>query len=81
VQIAISPDGKRLATAARDGAARLWNAADGVQTFVMKEHRSLVTGLQFSRDGRRLVSASSDGEIRIWDAPELPVALGNAMAN
>jgi len=32
-----------------------------------RQHRTVVTGIQFSPDGKRLATVSEDGEVRVWD--------------
>jgi WD40 repeat protein len=64
---AYSPDGRRIATASKDGSARIWDAATGKQIMALSQGH-WVTSAAFSADGRRLVTASSDGRARVWDA-------------
>jgi WD40 repeat protein len=70
--VALSPDGQRLATAAYDGTAKLWDAATGQETLTLKGHTAWPTSVVFSADGQRLATADLDGTVRIWDAPHLP---------
>ncbi len=51
-----SPDGSRVVTAARDGTARIWNAASGEQLFVLHQPGEFHTAL-FSPDGTRVLTA------------------------
>lgn len=67
--LAISPDGRWLATGCRDGGTRLWLTAEGTWTGAAWHHRGPVIRLEFSRDGRRLLSASRDGTLRVVDIP------------
>jgi CHAT domain/WD domain, G-beta repeat len=64
--VAISPDGRRLATGSSDNRARIWNATTGElwHTFT---HEDLVNAVAFSREGRWLISGSSDATARVWD--------------
>ncbi|HAB18979.1 MAG TPA: hypothetical protein DCE44_21390, partial [Verrucomicrobiales bacterium] len=65
--IAVSPDGKLIATGHQDMAARLWDARTGQPRQVLRGHQNTVTGLAFSQDGRVLLTASFDGWIHVWN--------------
>ena len=65
---AFSPDGTRIATATRDGVARIWNAGTGKLEATMRGHQGPLTSARFSPDGSQLVTASFDHDARIWDA-------------
>jgi WD40 repeat protein len=62
-----APDGKQILTAAEDGTARLWNAATGAPTAVLKDGASRVSGARFWRHGAAIVTASFDGHVIVWD--------------
>ncbi len=66
--LSFSGDGTRLATAGADGTIRVWDAASGQETGVLRGHTSDVIDVAFSPDGRRLVSAGRDNTVRLWDA-------------
>src|SRR5262249_19753786 len=59
---------KRLASAGRDNAARVWEAATGKELCAMAGHAGPVHHLAFSPDGRRLVTAGDDRAAAVWDA-------------
>jgi WD40 repeat protein len=76
--VAFSPDGRYLATAARNGVARLWEMASGRQVAAMAHDKPL-NGLAFSPDGRYLATASNDHTVRLW-VPVLEDPVGQACA-
>jgi WD40 repeat protein len=63
--MALSPDGKTMATAGQDGTVRIRRA--GEKPVYLRGHKGEVNWVAFDRDGKRLVSASDDGTARIWD--------------
>ena len=67
-QVAFSADGESLATAGRDGTARVWDLVNR-QEVVRLPHQAPVQSLAFSPDGAQLLTASSDGTARLWDLP------------
>ena len=72
-RVAFSPDSTRIVTAARDGAARLWDAATGKPLGQPMQHGdvdvgdsgeqppSFFTCVAFSPDGTRIATAARDG--------------------
>ena len=58
--VAYSPDGRRLATASFDQAARIWDAATGKPVLPDLEHGGGVNQVAFGGTGRLLVTASQD---------------------
>ncbi|APW59293.1 WD40 repeat domain-containing serine/threonine protein kinase [Paludisphaera borealis] len=62
-----SPDGKRLATASREGVVVLWDVASGTHLGAALDHPGPVAALAFSTDGRRIVTGCDDGTVRRWD--------------
>jgi WD40 repeat protein len=65
--LAISPDGRRIATGQTDGTARLWDAASGESIAIFKGHDGPVTSVAFSPDGRDLLTGGVDNTVRLWD--------------
>ncbi len=65
--LALSADGKHLASAGRDNKVFLWDLASGALTRVLEGHRGCVHALAFAPDGKRLASGSDDTTILIWD--------------
>lgn len=74
VDLALGPDGARLATAGDDGLARVWDADSGELLLTLSGHTlqpaAFFRGLMavaFSRDGRLLATAAQDGLAKVWD--------------
>ena len=65
-----SPDGRRLAVAAKDGTILICEAATGHQQLVLRGEKP--ASVRFCRDGRRIISneaaiATGNGKYRLWD--------------
>lgn len=66
--MALSPDGKQLATGGIDGTVRVWDVETGKLVRALIGHQYYVYGLSWSPDGHTLASAGSyDATIRLWD--------------
>ncbi|MFO0580059.1 MAG: WD40 repeat domain-containing serine/threonine-protein kinase [Polyangia bacterium] len=66
LDVALSPDGRWLATGDLDLAARIWSVPDGRLAAVLRGHSGRVASVSFSRDSRTLITASWDGSARLW---------------
>jgi WD40 repeat protein/tRNA A-37 threonylcarbamoyl transferase component Bud32 len=65
---AVSPDGRRAASLAEDGALRIWDAATGRRAVEVRGTPSWAGPLVFTPDGRRLLANCPDGALRVWGA-------------
>lgn len=65
VGIAVSPDGKTLASASWDRTVRLWPLGGGAPR-LLEGHTQNVNGVAFTPDGGAIVSAGYDATLRIW---------------
>ena len=64
---AVSPDGRLVATASRDGWARVWNVATGELIYKLPCGGVPLNSVSFSRDGKLLATGGNDKSARIWD--------------
>jgi WD40 repeat protein len=65
--LAVSPDGRRLATSYDGITVTLWEVESGRETARWTAGAAASTYLVFSPDGRFLVHAGADHAIRVWD--------------
>lgn len=65
--VAISPDGRQLATCAADRFIKLWQLSDGKFVRAFEGHTHHVLGVTWRADGRALVSSGADMVLKVWD--------------
>jgi WD40 repeat protein len=65
--VAISPDGRTLASGSHDKTIKIWNLATGEQIRTLSGHSYSVYSVAISPDGRTLASGSRDKTIKIWN--------------
>jgi WD40 repeat protein/serine/threonine protein kinase len=68
LDVAFSPDGRRIASASSDQTVKVWDLGSGQETRTLKGHSGRVTSVAFSPEGRRIASASDDHTVKVWDA-------------
>jgi len=66
--VAISPDGKTVASGSADQTVGLWDAISGEYKRNLSGHTDVVCTVVFSPDGNTIASGSFDHTIRLWDA-------------
>jgi WD40 repeat protein/nucleoside phosphorylase len=71
--VAVSPDGRLLASGSSDGKARVSRAHSGRQVCVLEGHSAIVNSVAFSPDGKLLATGSSDTTVRVWQTSGAPV--------
>ena len=72
--IALSVDGRMLATAGQEGVAKLWDVDTGKECAVLRGHQVSVTAVAFSPDGRRLMTGAGE-VLKLWDLATLQEVL------
>ena len=65
---AISPDGRRIASASDDKTVKVWDTATGTELMTLKGHKEWVRSVVFSPDGTHIASGGGDKTIKIWDS-------------
>jgi WD40 repeat protein/tetratricopeptide (TPR) repeat protein len=65
--LSFSPDGRRLASLAGDGSARIWDLAGGPEDRSLGVLGDPVARLAFAPDSRRLATGTSTGTVMLWD--------------
>ncbi|NXL94998.1 U3IP2 protein, partial [Alectura lathami] len=68
--IAISSDGKYLATGDRNKLILIWEAATCKRLYTFTGHRDAVSGLSFQKGTYQLYSASHDRSVKVWNVEE-----------
>jgi WD40 repeat protein len=70
--VAWSPEGDRIASTARDGTVRVWEAKTGRQLHLIRLGlpAPYINGVAFSPDGRHLTTANSNGTAYVLRLPE-----------
>jgi WD40 repeat protein len=68
--IAFSPDGKTLASGARDGLVRLWSVSDGKLLKTFDAQGSWAESIAFSPNGQILASGHVDMKTRLWQVSD-----------
>ena len=67
--MALSPDGKVLATGDEGGWVRLWRTENHQPLTSIRVGEQKVNSLAFSPQGDALAIATHDGKVTLWQAP------------
>jgi WD40 repeat protein len=72
IGLAVSRDGRFLASVGNEGLARVWSTDDQREVATCIGHQGGCYGVAFTPDGTRLATGGQeDHSIRIWDLPEI----------
>src|SRR5262249_44175979 len=70
--LAVSPDGRFLASVGAEGVARVWSTADHAEVATLIGHKGSAYAAAFTPDGARLATVGADdGTVRLWDLPPI----------
>ncbi|KAJ2337124.1 pre-rRNA processing protein [Coemansia sp. RSA 2681] len=69
--IAVSSDGKYVATGGRDRRIHIWSVAEDRHLAAFHQHKDAVTGLVFRRGTNHLYSCAADRMVKLWNVDEL----------
>lgn len=70
--LALSPDGKYVASASNDTTVHIWETDTAKRLFTYEGHKDQVASVTWSPDGKRVASASKDGTVHVWQALQFP---------
>ena len=64
--LAISPDGRYVATANKEGTVMIFDITNGQKVATLQGHKGWVRAVAFSPDGKYLFSGAEDKVIKVW---------------
>jgi len=74
--IALSPNGKTVASGSNDGGVKLWDIEMRKVTAKWTGHTDRVLSMRWSADGMCVASGSIDGTVRVWEMESGKTVLG-----
>jgi WD40 repeat protein/energy-coupling factor transporter ATP-binding protein EcfA2 len=83
--VAFSPDGKYLASAAKDGRMQMWTTSAYnelpvvIEDIYQSRNTAYIWDMKFTKDGKFIVSGAEDGSVRVW--PTNPVTMAETICN
>jgi len=79
MDVAISPDGKKIASAVYDGVVRIVDAESGKELHKLEGHIGNISSIAFSPDGRRVITGGGDKFVRIFPNVQVPESGDNTV--
>jgi len=73
VSVALSPNGRLMASVGGDQTVRLWNTQSWEETRALWGHEREVHSVTFASDGMKLLSCGKDEKVRVWDVEAKPI--------
>ena len=70
IALAVSADGKMLASSSNDKTAKLWSLPGGQLLSTLEGHKEQVGDVAVMPDGQTLITASDDKTIKLWALPD-----------
>lgn len=67
-RVAVSPDGRTVASGTQEGKLELWDPVTGALVRAVRADAGPTLGVAWSPDGTRVATTGFDGQVLVWDA-------------
>lgn len=68
--VAVSPDGKRIASAGSEGTIRLWQTEGPLPHSIVAHGQNRVFDITFSPNGQQFATTGADGTLKLWQTSD-----------